>query len=796
MLKKNVSNKLLSMHRRIIEYLKINEQWKWYKTNTSGSIIFHNIQRYHYSSKLRGKYNKREKKSSLLITNNKSVCPPWKVKYNFEKKINNRDSLSTRHCNKLKEENSLFLNKIFSQDESSEGKKSDEFVEITNISNAYIRHILHENGIHCLYKYQYTLVELLKYQNVLFSCLYSDSLLSYLVYALYKVYASRWEAVQTKKEKKIESEKGACQKIVKNVNGYSVLFVVASDKLMWWLHETLTKFKNPECFIHVIANEKNVGGIGSSFFLYPFVIWNIQKIEDDFNCSVLVDQMDFVIIDDVNEIYKNKKSTVLKNILSFCQKKQMEKKDMKVLVINKTCEVWVFNEILHYLKSLHYHIIQDNHILTTSHGVTNSRWKSSDHLEYHCVDMRKYKKSVCKQSSVQVSLNEDKKRLVLMYILQNIGQNKKVVILHEKDDIYNFYKYLNSYFPCIFLPANQNQKSINHQLCLYNEGRHNYILITNDPNVKKYSNTQIDIFILYTFVKSIHSYADVISTYEGTTDTSYEVERLKNPQQIESKGTKEEVLVEFILFYNRKELRTYQIMNNIFHFNEVSLPNMKIMKEAFIKLLIKEIEEVVIDDIKHMDEANRIREQFGATFLSAALYYIQKKKLFQKSGKKAAYKNVTFLVERNRQINCRKNLLDLLNNLLNYKKDIGDITLFVHNYFYSKKGYILTAPEDIYITLQKNKNSKENKDLYGNISMYLLYNQYEKKIASSCGYAKKGVYQSKKSQKRLRKKLSRQKEQLEINKLKKRISSIFKMNRRNVQKTDSLTKKKASDITK
>ncbi|KOB87201.1 hypothetical protein PFDG_03381 [Plasmodium falciparum Dd2] len=320
---------------------------------------------------------------------------------------------------------------------------------------------------------------------------------------------------------------------------------------------------------------------------------------------------------------------------------------------------------------------------------------------FRCVNLIQYKPKIHTHMSIYVPLNDEKKFLILFNILDNNKNKRRILIYYNKSDIYSFYLYLNSYIPCIFL-SNTFKMNCTKNLVHHFNTTNDYILITNDKTINKIYDLRINLYIHYTFDDDITSYMDILSNH-----SPFNLKNVNENNQNVQKGDHN----------NEKD-------NN-------------------------EIQSTLIDDNKHITEAEKIYEKYGHTFISAALYYIQKKKLFHTNKKyknktqNEHFSNIHFIIEKNISINTKNQLMSFLNELLNFNKTVGDIKFFIQNYIYSKRGYILTIPEHIYNILHKNKNDIENVEKYKHIHMYILYNNYQKDFTFSC--VKKGKYKSKKA---------------------------------------------------
>ncbi|CRG96174.1 conserved Plasmodium protein, unknown function [Plasmodium gallinaceum] len=740
-------------------------------------------------SVLIGKYNKSDKRKFIISSSKKKELKNefFKNKFKYNKK--------------KKDNEGIYLNKISYKEEKTFSSDKNEIINIDKINNIFIKDFLNKNNIYYLYAYQFLLIELLRYTNVFMNLAYSDCLISYIIYSFYKINSLKTNAsnknilnhqihngitdninvsIDNITNEKIKKKKKKNNFYLDNC----VLFLGCSKEQISLIHETIIKLKSIDISTHIISNEKSADNIKSNFFLYNIIILNIENFSDTYDFSILFEHINFIVVDDIYEIYINKKSNILKNILKNCKEKQIKGNNIQILLINKIYDEWIIKEMLHFLKSIKYNIKFEKNL----NFFKNEFYSNIN--DFNCFDLYEYKKSNCKHFSINVPLNEDKKFLILFYLLSE-NKNKKIIIYYNKNDIYSFYNFINSYIPCIFLPNTYKIKCKSNIINTFNKNS-DYILVTNDKNIKKIYEINANLYIHYTFVENVNTYVDIMSNnfFNIKNDKIEEIknENYNNPYSENNKTSVFEGHIESILFYNKKQYKQYEILNNLINFTNYMLPPLKEMKNNFLNFLIEEIQDVIIDDNKHLEEAGKIYEKYGYSFISASLYYIQKKKLFKKNFKNKSYSNITFIIEKNIILNTKSKLIDFLNDLLNFKKNIGDINFFIQNYLYCKRGYILSVAEDIYNIIHKNKNLKENMEKYKKINMYILYNNYEKNFRST--YVKKGTYKSKKSLRRLKKKLNIKKEHIEMNKLKKWMTSSFKLNRRNVKdKLDSLKAK-------
>ncbi|CAD2091326.1 conserved Plasmodium protein, unknown function [Plasmodium vinckei lentum] len=804
-------------------------------------------------SEMIGKYNKRDKKKFIISLNKK------KNPNNFVEKKYREENIKKR--NQSFEKN-IYLNKInFKDKEKVKSYDKTEIIETNNIKNDYIREILNKNNIFYIYTYQYLLIEFLKYNNIFVDILYPDSMLSYILYSFYKICADKSATtnsidlnmsasvkgkvgiVDKRKMDKEQSNNKLSNNVeikknylnenmdikIKHISHVDnkidkenrVLLVGCSEDKISEMYETIMNLKNVNILTYIISNEESINNMSNNIFLYNMFLINLENFKDDYDFSILIDYVNFIVIDDIYEIYKNKKSNLLKNILKIYKKSHENNdffKSFQILLLNKVHDEWIIKEIKQYLKSIKYIVnyqtqssIEYSFINNISQDQTS--WKKQDIPineinKFHYFDLSNYKKNNCTHMSVNIPFNDDKKFLVLFYLL-NINKDKKIVIYYNKNDIYSFYSYINSYMPCIFISNTYKNSFKNNIISNFNKNN-NYILITDDKNIKKFNQINANLFIHYNFPENVSSYTDLLldgvvnkknkdeptkdePTRHGRIHSSGTSEMCRNENIYENNGKENEhcnILekgvssfasekVYSILFYNKKKvLKEYKILDNVFNFINYELPPMRDIKNNFLNFLIHEIINANIENDKHLEEAKHIYEKYGHNFISASLHYIMEKKLYKKSFKNKEYTNITFIIERNVILNTKNKVIEFLNHLLNFNKNIGDIKFFIQNYLYSKRGYIMSLPESIYNIIHKNKNDIKNIEKYNNIHMYILYNNYQKHLRT--GSLVRGKYQSKKSIRRLKKRMNIKQEQAEINKMKNKLSSTIKLNKRNV----------------
>ncbi|CAD2091322.1 conserved Plasmodium protein, unknown function [Plasmodium vinckei brucechwatti] len=804
-------------------------------------------------SEIIGKYNKRDKKK-FIISLNKKRNPN-----NLVENIYQEQNIKKR--NQSFEKN-IYLNKInFKDKEKIKSYDKTEIIETNNIKNDYIREILNKNNIFYIYTYQYLLIEFLKYNNIFVDILYPDSMLSYILYSFYKICADKSDTtnsidlnmsasvkgkvgiVDKRKMDKEQSNNKLSNNVeikkndlnenmdrkIKHISKVDnkidkenrVLLVGCSEDKISEMYETIMNLKNINILTYIISNEESINNMSNNIFLYNMFLINLENFKDDYDFSILIDYVNFIVIDDIYEIYKNKKSNLLKNILKIYKKNHENNnffKSLQILLLNKVHDEWIIKEIKQYLKSIKYIInyqtqssIEYSFINNISQDQASCKKQDipiNDINKFHYFDLSNYKKNNCTHMSVNIPFNDDKKFLVLFYLL-NINKDKKIVIYYNKNDIYSFYSYINSYMPCIFISNTYKNSFKNNIISNFNKNN-NYILITDDKNINKFNQINANLFIHYNFPENVSSYTDLLldgvvnkkkkdeptkgeatrheSIHSGGTS---EMLRNENIYENNSKENKHCNILEkgvsssatekaySILFYNKKKVhKEYKILDNIFNFINYELPPMRDIKNNFLNFLIHEIINANIENDKHLEEAKHIYEKYGHNFISASLHYIMEKKLYKKSFKNKEYTNITFIIERNVILNTKNKVIEFLNHLLNFNKNIGDIKFFVQNYLYSKRGYIISLPESIYNIIHKNKNDIKNIDKYNNIHMYILYNNYQKHLKT--GSLVRGKYQSKKSIRRLKKRMNIKQEQAEINKLKNKLSSSIKLNKRNI----------------
>ncbi|GAW80894.1 hypothetical protein, conserved [Plasmodium gonderi] len=779
-----------------------------------------------YSS-TRGKYNKSEKKKFLISSS--KVTNDFKNEQRAKRNGTSCKKLDDTHRtnqNGIHSEGNFYLNKILDRENENAKKKLEkneirEIVPVNRISNSYIKYLLQKKGLYYVYTYQYALIELLNYSNnLLINLLYSDCMISYITYSIYKINApnvdiQEGEELSNEEDGSIIFSKDKIKK--KQKKNYtrqdkSVLIVASSQSQSCAIHETIIKLKPPDISTYLINNKGNIQNVQSNYFLYNIMILNMEKFPTEYDLSILLDHVNLVIIDDVSELYELKMCNVVKKLLTSFKEKHDKGDISQILIINKLYNQWVINDLLQYLKSIKYEIRSEDYssflssynvhnVFSTSRADTKGRnirekiesysipveenIRTRMRSPFHYFNLREYKKNNCKHLSVYVPINEDKKFLILFYLLRK-NKDKKILIYYNKSDIYSFYRSINSYVSCVLISKlykadykNSIVKTLN-KTC-------DYVLITDDSSIQKAHPVYVHLYIHYTFYESANSYVDTLfngfsNVGEVDISKSYNVNTVSGIRN----STNDHVGIvhplpdtQSILFYNKNQRKEYESLNAIFSFNHYPLPSIKVIKNNFINFLIEEIKDVIIEDNKHIEEAKKIHEKYGQAFLSAALYYIQKKKLFKKNFKKKDYcSNITFIVERNILLNTKDKTINFLNDLLNFKKNVGDINFFIQNYVYCKRGYILSVPEDIYNVIHKNKNAGANANRYANVHMYILYNNYEKQFRAT--HVKRGgEYKSKKSLRRLKKRMNMKMERIEMNKLKSRMTSTFKLSKRN-----------------
>ncbi|SOV77977.1 conserved Plasmodium protein, unknown function [Plasmodium sp. gorilla clade G3] len=814
-------------------------------------------------STLCGKYNKSDKRKFLFFSN-KSIKGYDKQKEHLRKKvthihkkeegkIRNYKYLKNRNVKSVKEnipeENKnmyqnniqtsyndeyIFLNKLnYNHDENKTHRFNEKFImDISQIKNMYIQNCLKKNNILYIYTYQYLLIELLICnKNVLTNLIDSDCIISYIIYSFYKIntqtsnniYDNKYvnfnknqnvnnvlSISNPSKHKDLHILKHEARKEKKKFlySENCVLLIVSSQEQISLIYETIVKLNIDNISTYIINNENNIDNIRNHLFLYNIIIMNIEHIKDDYDMKIFLDHISFLVVDDIYEIYKKKKTNLLKNILKNCKEKQETDSLFQILLINKIFDEWVSNDILQYLKTINYNIYIEKKKINQYNFLNDNHIPYNNVNTFRSINLMQYKPKIHTHMSIYVPLNDEKKFLILFNILDNNKNKKRILIYYNKSDIYSFYLYLNSYIPCIFLSNTFKMnctKNLLHQFNTTND----YILITNDKTINKFYDLRVNLYIHYTFDDDIKSYMDILSNHsifnlinvnennQNEQEADHNNEKDNNGLHINYKNVDEQINnsydIESILFYNKKQYKTYNILNNLVNFSTYTLPTIKYMKYNFMNFLIQEIQNTLIDDNKHITEAEKIFEKYGHTFISAALYYIQKKKLFHANNKyknktqNQHFSNIHFIVEKNISINTKGQLMSFLNELLNFNKTIGDINFFIQNYIYSKRGYILSIPDHIYNILHKNKNAIENVDKYKHIHMYILYNNYQRDLKISC--VKKGEYKSKKAKRRLMKRLNVKKEQIEINKLHKKLASSFKIRKRNVKNNMESIKK-------
>ncbi|KEG02059.1 conserved Plasmodium protein, unknown function [Plasmodium vinckei vinckei] len=804
-------------------------------------------------SEIIGKYNKRDKKKFIISLNKKKNSSNFVGKTYQEQNIKKRNQSF---------EKNIYLNKInFKDKEKVKSYDKTEIIETNNIKNDYIKEILNKNNIFYIYTYQYLLIEFLKYNNIFVDILYPDSMLSYILYSFYKIcvdksgvtnsidlnmstsikgkvgivdkrkidkeqsnnkFSTNVEIKKNYLNENMDNKVKHISKVENNMDKENrVLLVGCSEDKISEMYETIMNLKNVNILTYIISNEESINNMSNNIFLYNMFLINLENFKDDYDFSILIDYVNFIVIDDIYEIYKNKKSNLLKNILKIYKKNNENNnffKSFQILLLNKVHDEWIIKEIKQYLKSLKYVInyqtqssIEYSCINNISQDQTSCKKQDisiNEINKFHYFDLSNYKKNNCTHMSVNIPFNDDKKFLVLFYLL-NINKDKKIVIYYNKNDIYSFYSYINSYMPCIFISNTYKNSFKNNIISNFNKNN-NYILITDDKNIKKFNQINANLFIHYNFPENVSSYTDLLldgivnktnkddpakreETRQASIHNSGTSKMCRNEYAYENNDKKNEHYNIFekgvssfatekvysILFYNKKKInKEYKILDNVFNFINYELPPMRDIKNNFLNFLIHEIVSVNIESDKHLEEAKHIYKKYGHNFISASLHYIIEKKLYKKSFKNKEYTNITFIIERNIILNTKNKVIEFLNHLLNFNKNIGDIKFFIQNYLYSKRGYIMSLPESIYNIIHKNKNDIKNIDKYNNIHMYILYNNYQKHLRT--GSLVRGKYQSKKSIRRLKKRMNIKQEQAEINKMKNKLSSTIKLNKRNV----------------
>ncbi|CAA9988147.1 conserved Plasmodium protein, unknown function [Plasmodium knowlesi strain H] len=811
--------------RRLIFYCHANEQLKLFLQ----TCAFHESGKIktggHAYSSIVGKYNKSEKKK-FVISSCKHLTEfknGHHGKHKVEKVANRTGPQSS---------NNVYLNKI-THKQNEKKKKCDrnemtEIVQVSKINNSYIRYILPQKGLQYLYTYQYALIELLnRSNNVIISLLYSDCMVSYVVYSFYKINAANVDAQEGVATSKREEDNtiligDQTKKGRKKYNfvcpDKSVLMVASSQAQTSALYEMIIKLKPPHVSTYLINNEENIQTVRSNYFLYNIIILNAENFLPQYDFSVLLDLVNFIIIDDLSELYHLKMDCTVKNILTFCKEKQDRGDALQLLLVNKSHDQWVVNDLLQHAHSVKYELLAEGDGCQV-HGVdalrtfnqrtsgralpdnergkypsgkkTHSRGKTTTNVTprlgeiFHYVNLRKYRKNNCDHFSICAPMSEDKKFLILFYLLKK-NKGKRIIIYYNKCDVYAFYGFVNAYIPCMFVSSSHKVDYKNSIVRSFNKTRE-YVLITDDMSIKKAYPVDANVHIHYTFQQDANLYVDAL--FEGVPgathgDAGSDVAGSLVDRSGHSANITPLAGTQSILFYSKKQRMLYEEINAIFNFKSYPLPSAKELKDNFLTFLIDEIKEVLIEDNKHVEEAEKIHEKYGHAFLSAALYYIQKKKLFKKNFKKKEFSNVTFIVERNAQLNTKGKVIIFLNELLNLKKSVGDINFFVQNYVYCKRGYIMTVSEDIYNVMHKNKSTGANAGRWADMHMYILYNNFENRLRAT--HRRRGVYQSKKSLRRLKKRMNMKMERVEMKKLKSWMSSTFKLNRRNVKKDASL----------
>ncbi|GAB66400.1 hypothetical protein PCYB_091860 [Plasmodium cynomolgi strain B] len=548
-----------------------------------------------------------------------------------------------------------------------------EIVKVTKISNSYIRHILSKRGLHYLYTYQYALIELLnRSNNVLISLLYSDCMVSYVLYSFYKI-----------KGANVDAQDGVAMSNREGDNTFSIEdktkkrrkknnFAQTSA-----LHETIIKLKPPDVSTYLINNEGNVQNVRCNYFLYNIIILNAESFSPKYDFSVLLELVNFIIIDDLSELYQLKMDYTVKRILTLCKEKQDRGDALQILLVNKSYDQWVVNDLLQHARSVKYEVLEEGDgcavdpigrvgpidpidrvdpLRTFNQRSSGSAFLDDDQGRYppgkkthsrgrttaegvaprwgttlHYVNLRRYRKNNCDHFSICAPMSEDKKFLVLFYLL-NKNKDKKIIIYYNKSDVYAFYGFVNAYIPCVFVSSSHKVDYKNSIVRTFNKTG-DYVLITDDMRIKKAYSVDAHVHIHYTFQEDANLYVDALFEgvpveAHGAAGSGVAVSGVVGSGH--SPGSPPVAVTQSILFYSKKQRKQYEEMNAIFNFKSYPLPPAKELKDNFLTFLIDEIKEVVIEDNKHLEEAQKIHEKYGHTFLSAALYYIQKKKLFKK----------------------------------------------------------------------------------------------------------------------------------------------------------------------
>lgn len=360
-------------------------------------------------STLCGKYNKSDKRK-FLISSNKSIKGYDKQKEHLRKKFTHvykkdegkiKNYKNFKNIKRLKDniaeksnimyqnnietsynDEHLFLNKLnYNDDENKTQRFNDKYImDVGHIKNMYIQNCLKKNNILYIYTYQYLLIELLRCnKNVLTNLIHSDCIMSYIIYSFYKIntqgsnniydnkYANHNKGQNVddllyisnpSKHKDLNILKHEERKEKKKLP-YSencVLLIVSSQEQISLIYETIVKLKIDNISTYIINNENNIDNIRNHLFLYNMIIMNIEHIKDDYDFEIFLDHISFLVVDDIYEIYKKKKTNLLKNILKNCKKKQETDSFFQILLINKIFDEWLFNDIVQYLKCIKYNI--------------------------------------------------------------------------------------------------------------------------------------------------------------------------------------------------------------------------------------------------------------------------------------------------------------------------------------------------------------------------------------------------------------------------------------------------------
>ncbi|SBT35017.1 conserved Plasmodium protein, unknown function [Plasmodium ovale wallikeri] len=515
-------------------------------------------------------------------------------------------------------------------------------------------------------------MELLRYNNLLVNVVYSDCVISYIANSFYKVSSAKYGSSFGTKDKvnmkntnvqNVYNEKEKRNRKKEKQFIYTdncVLLVGCSQEQTSLLYKTVMKLKSEEISTFIICNEADATNIQSNIFLYNIIVLNLENFQDDYDFSILLGHVIFIAVDDIYEIYKKKKQNTLKGMLKFCREKQEHGEFLQILLTYKWHDEWISNDMIHFLRSLKYDVLSEQVSVSQAvaqggstcrsdgvgdgafdRGVVNRGVADCGTLgenggscpPFHCFNLRGYKKSDCRHMSIDAPLNEDKKFLILFYLLKT-NKGKKVLIYYSKSDIYTFYTLLNSYIPCVFISSSYKMSCKSNIVNVFNK-RDDYILITDDKYVQKLHQVNADLYIHYTFHECVNSYVDMLSSGVTASGEASPGEvaspgmsvrskymRDREHFQSRSKHQSKGIICQSILFYNRRVKKQYEKLDRLLGFTTYVLPPIREMKNMFLDFIMEEIKNVVIEDSKHMEEASRICKK--TTFVHKGQYKSKK----------------------------------------------------------------------------------------------------------------------------------------------------------------------------